>query len=457
MAAAARNAVAGPFVAVNGPQAAGNRKTRTVPRIASRAIVPIRDIIFILRSSSRFLHSITQLQPRVARKRVRFRGSYRRIVRGSSANRKLAHNPTRGSLEAQQIPVDSWPVISALASAFGAVRWSLSRRAGRNQVVGGIAGRVRPLQSGPAAVHLIRLLTQMTVVALIIAVPAMYYVGKRETERKSPSTSFNNTPPLRSVEPIAPLSVRDFSDLKPMPPLRIPTFEYAIPDYVRDILAGAEASDEDKARALDAYKKSDDEAEFNKRLKNIQGLSDEVKAQLWDARWGNRKILQQSSRSGTAKGLRRKPEEDPNADSDVSSILEAVRRRMDQAYTDKFDGKISEELWQRKMIEWQADEQRIETAIAGLKESGSERLLNVKRILELANKAYFLYLTRKPTEQAELLRKVLLNCSIDAVSVTPTYRKPFDMIFQRAKNKEWSGRPDLNWRPLAPQASALPG
>jgi hypothetical protein len=49
-------------------------------------------------------------------------------------------------------------------------------------------------------------------------------------------------------------------------------------------------------------------------------------------------------------------------------------------------------------------------AIAGLKEqSDTDRLLDAKRILELANKAYFLYVTRKPAEQAELLRKVLLN------------------------------------------------
>jgi putative DNA primase/helicase len=121
----------------------------------------------------------------------------------------------------------------------------------------------------------------------------------------------------------------------------------------------------------------------------------------------------------------------------------------------KLDGKIAEEFWQRKMIEWQADEQRIEAAITGLKESGSDRLLSVRRILELANKAYFLYLTRKPAEQAELLRKVLLNCSIDAVSVTPTYRKPFDMIFQRAKNNEWSGREDLNLRPPGPELKNL--
>jgi|GEM_PF-6981103 hypothetical protein len=32
---------------------------------------------------------------------------------------------------------------------------------------------------------------------------------------------------------------------------------------------------------------------------------------------------------------------------------------------------------------------------------------------------------------------VLSNCAVDAVSVYPTYRKPFDMIFERAKTKEW--------------------
>jgi hypothetical protein len=81
---------------------------------------------------------------------------------------------------------------------------------------------------------------------------------------------------------------------------------------------------------------------------------------------------------------------------------------MDQAYSDKLDGKIPEEFWQRKMSDWQSEEQRIEMAIAGFTEqSATDRLLDAKRILELANKAYFLYLTRKPAEQAELLRKVL--------------------------------------------------
>jgi hypothetical protein len=32
---------------------------------------------------------------------------------------------------------------------------------------------------------------------------------------------------------------------------------------------------------------------------------------------------------------------------------------------------------------------------------------------------------------------VLSNCTIDATSLYPTYRKPFDLIFTRVKNEEW--------------------
>ena len=80
-------------------------------------------------------------------------------------------------------------------------------------------------------------------------------------------------------------------------------------------------------------------------------------------------------------------------------------------------------------------------------------MLDAVRILELANKAYFLYflyVKQPPTEKAKLLNLVLSNCSIDAASVYPTYRKPFDLIFARAKNEEWrAGRdsnPDLLFR-----------
>jgi len=120
----------------------------------------------------------------------------------------------------------------------------------------------------------------------------------------------------------------------------------------------------------------------------------------------------------------------------LENELAALHRRMHSAYADKLDGKIPESFWQRTHADWQAEEIRIKSLIAGLEEDKSrEQLLNVQRILELAQHAHSLYLTRKPAEQAELLGKVLLNCSIDAVSLYPTYRKPFDMIYRREEIK----------------------
>jgi hypothetical protein len=48
--------------------------------------------------------------------------------------------------------------------------------------------------------------------------------------------------------------------------------------------------------------------------------------------------------------------------------LSTVRGRMDATYCDKLDGKISEDFWQRKQADWEAEEQRISALLAGLKE-----------------------------------------------------------------------------------------
>ncbi|MGA8502612.1 MAG: recombinase family protein [Candidatus Sulfotelmatobacter sp.] len=174
-------------------------------------------------------------------------------------------------------------------------------------------------------------------------------------------------------------------------------------------------------------------------LKNIH-IPDQIVAQLERSLEGDQ--LQRKDRAASDRAR-------------LELRLEEVHRRIDQAYTDKLDGEIPEDLWRRKMIEWQAQEQRIDRALIELQTCSDDRIRDAKRILELANKAYFLYFMRKPAEQAELLRMVLLNCAIDGASVYPTYRKPFDMIFERAKREEWSGREDLNLRPPGPEVRSL--
>jgi site-specific DNA recombinase len=142
----------------------------------------------------------------------------------------------------------------------------------------------------------------------------------------------------------------------------------------------------------------------------------------------------------------------------IQQKLATIRTRIDQIYEDKLDGKIDEQLWTRKHAEYREQEQALEAWFPSLsKPVTQENVLTVARVFELANKAHFLYLTRNSAERGQLLKSVLLNCSTDGVSLWPTYRKPFDLIFQRAANKEWSGRADLNRGPPAPKAGALPG
>jgi hypothetical protein len=76
--------------------------------------------------------------------------------------------------------------------------------------------------------------------------------------------------------------------------------------------------------------------------------------------------------------------------SGPSRRFSALRARMDQMYEDKLDGKIDQEFWTRKMNEWREQERALETELSALNDPvKQDHVLTVKRIFELANRAYF--------------------------------------------------------------------
>ncbi len=125
--------------------------------------------------------------------------------------------------------------------------------------------------------------------------------------------------------------------------------------------------------------------------------------------------------------------------------LTRIRNRIDQAYTDKLDGVISDEFWRRRTNDWRLEEEQVRMALNALDSAQmGDRVMDAEKIFELANKAYLLYVSQDSVEQAKLLKTVVSNFSVGDVSVTPAYRYPFNLIFQRAKLEEWSGRLDSN-------------
>jgi hypothetical protein len=72
--------------------------------------------------------------------------------------------------------------------------------------------------------------------------------------------------------------------------------------------------------------------------------------------------------------------------------LDALHRRMDTAYDDKLNSTISDEFWQRKQADWEAEDARLKELISALREGTVDDRL--RRILKLAQNVYSLYLTR---------------------------------------------------------------
>ena len=142
----------------------------------------------------------------------------------------------------------------------------------------------------------------------------------------------------------------------------------------------------------------------------------------------------------------------------LNDELNTLQSQRNAAYTDKFKGEISADFWRALEVQWANEDLVKKAQLSSLEDvKTTQRLQNLRFTLELAQTAHSKFLAGNFFERADLTKKVLSNCSIDAVTLYPSYRKPFGLIARRAKNEEWSGREDSNLRPPAPEAGALPG
>jgi hypothetical protein len=159
-------------------------------------------------------------------------------------------------------------------------------------------------------------------------------------------------------------------------------------------------------------------------------------------------IFQQLSRAAVANPRRAALNEGVHLISPLATHAGIARLQIDHSDTSQpLPAKRSRRpaFWTRKMNESREQERTLESELSRLSaQLTTESVLTMQRLFELAQTAHCLYLTRNVAERGQLLKSVLLNCSTDGVSLCPTYRKPFDLIFERAKTENWSGRADLN-------------
>jgi site-specific DNA recombinase len=124
-----------------------------------------------------------------------------------------------------------------------------------------------------------------------------------------------------------------------------------------------------------------------------------------------------------------------------------TRAKLDRAYDDRLSGRISDELWNKKSAELEEELQRVRGEMARHERASRDYEATGVQILELAQSAYSLYVTRNPHDQAQLVKKLLSNCTFDRGSLTATYVKPFDLFAAGAKNGDWLLGLDSNQQP----------
>ncbi len=185
----------------------------------------------------------------------------------------------------------------------------------------------------------------------------------------------------------------------------------------------------------------------------------------------------------------------------LEAEYDVIQKRLDAMYLDKLDGRITAAYFDRMAADWRDELDRIAEAIHEHRQANRGQIADGARILEVASEAGAVFRGQEDdSEKRELLRFFLAESSWTENGLAASLRQPFDVLAgeaeklrriegsnggdkvdgpaggrlnssgdrdsnsrvvaqgsDRAKIEIWSGRRDLNPRPLGPQPSALPG
>jgi len=120
-------------------------------------------------------------------------------------------------------------------------------------------------------------------------------------------------------------------------------------------------------------------------------------------------------------------------DAAVASLQAEYRHlqgRIDKAYEDKLDGRITEDFWKAKTEAWRTAQEKARGAIAAHEKANQAYFEQGADLLRLASRMYDLYRVRSLSEKRQLLDLVTSNFTVTGKCVVPVYKKPFDILVE---------------------------
>jgi site-specific DNA recombinase len=118
--------------------------------------------------------------------------------------------------------------------------------------------------------------------------------------------------------------------------------------------------------------------------------------------------------------------------------------RIEKMYEDKLDNNINESLFTKKSEEYRVKQQEIRGKISRLSIADEDYYLTSEYLLQLANRAYDLFLSSEAEEKRQLIKLTLRNLKLRGKNIEFELEKPFDQVLACSNRQVWLGIEDSN-------------
>ena len=170
------------------------------------------------------------------------------------------------------------------------------------------------------------------------------------------------------------------------------------------------------------------EGEFERLLENIR-ITDEIQSMIMQ---------------GLRESFKDKVEYHNNCMDQVEKQIKILQNRIDQAYEDMLDGKISKDFWKERNGKWLEEKEQLAVKLLASHKADTNYLENANLILELAKTAAGLFKIQNAEQKQRLCRIITSNCVVKDGKLELELRKPFDKIIFGIQSRNWRPQGDLN-------------
>ena len=124
--------------------------------------------------------------------------------------------------------------------------------------------------------------------------------------------------------------------------------------------------------------------------------------------------------------------------------LARIKSRLEQMYEDKLDGRITNDIYDKKAKEYLNKRDQIMGQINNHTRADSNYYIEAKKVLDISQRAFKVFESSEPEEKRQFLNYLLQNCTLNGRNLDVSLRKPFDELLVYTKEGNWLGDMDSN-------------